>query len=104
MTAEKIARIIKEHFDEISVGDFSGTFQIIVHGETSEAFSFIFSEGKMEFAKGKIDNPDCTIETDEATFQALLEGTKRPMAAFMTGKLKVTGNLDLALKFGQMLG
>lgn len=46
---------------------------------------------------------DCTLSADVDTFQALLSGDKNPTAAFMTGKLKVDGNMGLAMKLGALL-
>ena len=40
----------------------------------------------------------CTVTTDTETMQAIMDGSSSPQAAFMTGKLKVAGDMSLALK------
>ena len=40
----------------------------------------------------------CTISTDADTMQSIMDGSSSPQAAFMTGKLKVAGDMSLALK------
>ena len=51
---------------------------------------------------GEISSEDheatCTISTDADTMQSIMDGSSSPQAAFMTGKLKVTGDMSIALK------
>ena len=41
---------------------------------------------------------DCVIRTDEQTFLRIVRGEQSPMGAYMTGKVKVEGDLGLALR------
>ncbi|SDW98196.1 SCP2 sterol-binding domain-containing protein [Roseicitreum antarcticum] len=45
-----------------------------------------------------------TLTASVATFRALLDGKLKPTTAFMTGKLKVDGDMGMALKLGSVLG
>ena len=45
---------------------------------------------------------DCTM-AEGANLEKLLAGDLNPMTATMVGKLKVHGNLSLAMKFAQLL-
>lgn len=45
-----------------------------------------------------------TLTASVATFRALLDGQLNPAAAFMSGKLKVDGDMGMALKLGSVLG
>jgi putative sterol carrier protein len=47
---------------------------------------------------------DVTLTAAPADFQAMLAGDVSPMAAFMSGKLKVEGEMALAMKLGSVLG
>ncbi|MEL6677583.1 MAG: SCP2 sterol-binding domain-containing protein [Pseudomonadota bacterium] len=47
---------------------------------------------------------DCTLTADADTFQEILSGDLNPTAAFMTGKLKVDGDMGVAMKLGSVLG
>lgn len=46
---------------------------------------------------------DCTLTADVDTFQSMMEGDLNPTAAFMTGKLKVDGDMGQAMKLGALL-
>lgn len=46
---------------------------------------------------------DCTLSASVDTFQGLMDGTQNPTAAFMTGKLKVDGDMGMAMKLGALL-
>lgn len=47
---------------------------------------------------------DCTMTADPETFQGILDGSVNPTSAFMSGKLKVDGDMGLAMKLGTILG
>ncbi len=47
---------------------------------------------------------DCTITADSATFQELLSGDLDPTAAFMSGRLKIDGDMGLAMRLASVFG
>lgn len=51
------------------------------------------ADGSAEAAAGDIEDPDVTISNDYATATAISKGELNTQMAFMTGKLKVTGNM-----------
>ena len=46
---------------------------------------------------------DCTLTASAETFQDILAGDLDPTAAFMSGRLRVDGNMGLAMKLGTLL-
>lgn len=46
---------------------------------------------------------DCVITASSTTFQDLLAGRLNPTAAFMTGKLRIEGDMGLAMRMGSLL-
>jgi putative sterol carrier protein len=46
---------------------------------------------------------DCTITASRETFEGLLAGAVNPTTAFMTGRLKVEGDMALAMKLGSLI-
>lgn len=48
------------------------------------------------------DAADCVIRMKEETLLRLIDGKQNPATAFMTGKIKVDGNMALALKLKEL--
>ncbi len=46
---------------------------------------------------------DCTIRISQANLSKLVQGQLNPMTAFAMGKIKVSGDMSVALKLGQLL-
>ncbi|MCZ2102400.1 MAG: SCP2 sterol-binding domain-containing protein [Chitinophagales bacterium] len=45
----------------------------------------------------------CTISTDNDTFMQLKNGSLNPMMAVMTGKVKIKGDMGLAMKLQSLI-
>jgi putative sterol carrier protein len=45
---------------------------------------------------------DCTISASEENFQRILSGEQNPTSAYMTGKLKIKGDMGAAMKLQKL--
>jgi putative sterol carrier protein len=45
---------------------------------------------------------DCTISTSDETFMKIANGEQNPTAAYMSGKLKVSGDMGQAMKLQKL--
>jgi len=59
-------------------------------------------EGNVVSAEG--EDADCTVNVSMADFQALISGNLNPMSAFMSGKIKVDGDMGVAMKLQNLFG
>jgi putative sterol carrier protein len=59
------------------------------------------TDGKVSVTEGG-DDADVTIAASEETFQAIASGEQNPTTAYMTGKLKVQGDMGAALKLQKL--
>jgi putative sterol carrier protein len=59
------------------------------------------ADGKVSVTEGEAD-ADVKIRTSEETFQAIASGEQNPTTAYMTGKLKVDGDMGAALKLQKL--
>ena len=72
-------------------------------GGLDKSVKFDFGEKGSVYAHGtdvEVDggsDADCTISVDKDDFIALAEGNLDPMMAFMSGKLKVAGDMSVAM-------
>lgn len=46
---------------------------------------------------------DCTISATMDTFQEMFDGQLDPTAAFMTGKIRIDGDMGVAMRLAQLL-
>lgn len=74
-----------------------------IEGEESP-FYIQFKDGVATFVEGACDNPSATLKADMETVTKIIEGgTNEAIAALTTGKLKIDGNFDDALKYAQII-
>lgn len=59
------------------------------------------ADGAVTVTEGAGD-ADVTIRTSEETFSAIASGEQNPTTAYMTGKLKVEGDMGAALKLQKL--
>lgn len=64
----------------------------------------IFIDGTLESMTVSNENQDadCTINISPSNFDALLKGSLGPMEAFMKGKMKIRGDMGLAMKLSSL--
>ena len=79
-------------------GGFDGTALFVVEDEGTIV---IDESGAREAAGG--EDAEVTMTADTETFRSILDGTLNPTSAFMSGQLKVDGDMGSAMKLGAAL-
>ena len=59
-------------------------------------------DGKVNVTEGASADPDCTITSSEENFERIVSGELNPTSAYMTGKLKVKGDMGAAMKLQKL--
>lgn len=63
------------------------------------------NDGKLDVSQGApADAPKATVKMTADDFTAMSTGSLNPMMAFMTGKIKVDGDLNSVMKFQSLVG
>ena len=72
-------------------------------GETGNYYAR-FDDGVATVHEGVADSPSITVFMDAGDFKGMVAGRLNPAMAFMSGKLKVKGDLSLAKKLQSLMG
>jgi len=59
-------------------------------------------DGTISVTEGGGDDADAVISTSQETFEKIIAGEQNPTSAYMTGKLKVKGDMGAALKLQKL--
>lgn len=81
-------------------GGFDGTAKFVVEDEGA---ILIDEAGARPLDMAEADVAEVTMTADAETFRAILDGTLNPTSAFMSGQLKVDGDMGAAMKLGSAL-
>ena len=65
------------------------------------AWTVRVTDGAVTVAEGAED-ADCTISASEETLTRIVNGEQNPTTAYMTGKLKIDGDMGAALKLQKL--
>ena len=84
--------IVKERAEGKDLSVLGGSVKFVVDDNV------VLIDGNSGQISSDDDEATCTISTDADTMQSIMDGTSSPQAAFMTGKLKVAGDMSIALK------
>ena len=66
--------------------------------EGSENWFISIADGACSVGEGAVDSPSATINTQSETWVGMITGAVNPMQAFMSGKIKITGNMADVMK------
>lgn len=86
-----------EDFQQAAAGQKATIQQVITGAESTMYYWITIGEGKIDLGVGDIDGEDATITQSYDSAAALAKGELSPVTAFMTGKLKIAGNMGMIL-------
>ena len=100
---EIFAEINTRLADPAKVGSTKGAYRFELSGDGGGEFHIVLADGQGDAGAGAPENPNTTIVMAASDFVALSTGKLDPTMAFMSGKLKVRGDMGLAMKLQSLL-
>ena len=88
------AAALREKFAD---ADFEGSVKFDIEDEGV----ILVNDGELRMEDGEAD---VTISASLDTFREIFDGELSPTAAYMTGRMRIDGDMGLAMKLSQVLG
>jgi len=83
-----------EGFQKAATGQSAKLQQEVTGGPDGDVrYGFTLEGGKTQFTRGDLEGAEATISQSYETAKSLTLGETNGQAAFMAGKLKITGNM-----------
>ncbi len=101
MTIAELFDSMPNRFNTTAAAGITKTIQWNITGDESGIWAFSIENGVGHLIPGGVEKPDATFTTSAKDWVAIAEGKLDSMKAFMTGRLKVAGDMMLAMKVPQ---
>jgi putative sterol carrier protein len=105
MTFMEVFTELKDKFMQADVKDVPGhlAMQVNLRGEGEGAFYAELNDGVLTVEPYEYYDRDVIFEVDSEVFRKIVDGALDPVKAYLTGKLKITGDLDKALTIQKLI-
>ncbi|MFN2158923.1 MAG: SCP2 sterol-binding domain-containing protein [Anaerolineales bacterium] len=101
-TIEQLIRNHEKAFIPEKAEGLTAVIQYHLTGEEGGDWIININDGKCNVEEGEADSPTMTLTSDAADFGDVLLGKANGMQYFMEGKIKLAGDLNLAMKLTSM--
>ncbi|GAC1400240.1 MAG: SCP2 sterol-binding domain-containing protein [Ktedonobacteraceae bacterium] len=98
MTVDETFTTMESIFNPSAAAGLNKTFQWNISGEQAGTWALKIANQTCELMRSAAEKPDITFNVKDTDWLAIAEGKLDPMNAFMTGKVKVTGDMMLAMR------
>ena len=104
-----MAENCKDSFKEMNkffkpevAGNLTATYLFDISGPTGGKWTLEINNGSCSLKDGNCGNPSVTISISDQDWLAIHKGKLNSQMAFMMGKLRVAGDMGLAMKLQSM--
>lgn len=94
---------IPKHFDADKWGTENAVLQFNIGGDNGGKWYATVADGKLSVAEGEAPGPSMTMTCDAKDILAIVNGELSAVSAFMQGRVKIDGNMSLAMKLQNLL-
>jgi len=90
---------LESRVDQSKTAGMTNTYLFDIEGQQ---WTVAVDDGAVKVTEGDAGGADATISTSEETFAKIASGEQNPTTAYMTGKLKVKGDMGAAMKLQKL--
>ena len=101
-SVDEVFRRMPEVFSPTAAQGLDAVFQFDIKGEGGGAWNVTIRDGACAVEQGTHDDPRVTISMSDENWISLVNRQLNAVTAFMTGKIKVKGDLMLAQRIGDL--
>ncbi|XP_059177790.1 hydroxysteroid dehydrogenase-like protein 2 [Physella acuta] len=94
---------IESLLSEDLVKDMKASYQFDLSGDNSGTWFLDLKNGSGSLGQGPLENADCNMTLDSKLFLDMFAGKASATTAFMSGKLKIKGDLKAAMKLEKLM-
>jgi putative sterol carrier protein len=98
-TAKEFFESLETRADSSKTAGMTNSYLFNIEGAGTWKVSV--DDGKITVTEGG-EEADAVISTSEETFEKIVSGDQNPTSAYMTGKLKVKGDMGAAMKLQKL--
>lgn len=102
-TVQQWVQALPNLVDPSRVGDLDTAIQLDLEGDGGGNWNLIVKDGALAVNEGRHADPELTLTTAAADWMAVINGESNPMGLFMQGKIKIQGDMQLAMKLQSLL-
>lgn len=97
-TSAEISEMMVQHFDATKAQGLSAVIQFDLSGDGGGQFYLDINDGQITSHEGLAENPKMTLKSTAEDYYNVATGKLNPMQAFMSGKIKIQGDMGIAMK------
>jgi putative sterol carrier protein len=98
----EVFEVLSSRFDADAAAGLSATYQFNLVGDAGGTYHVFVDGGQCEVHRGAAASPNITITMTASDYLDMINGLLNPQLAFMGGKLKIKGDMSLALKMQEL--
>ena len=91
-----------EAFNPNAAQGLDAVFQFDISGDNGGSWNVVIKDGACQVQEGTHDSPTVTLSLSDETWVGMVNKQVNGMQAFMSGQLKVSGDIMLAQRIEQL--
>jgi putative sterol carrier protein len=103
-SVEQFFSELQGKIDPAKTAGMNQTYQFNIEGDGGGNWYVKLTDGQPEVVQGVSDSPNITLTADASNWLDIATGKMNGQTAFLTGKLKIQGDMSLAMKLQSIIG